>query len=138
MAKSSYPLSQVANELNSILAGMITEYSEELQEKADKVTEEIAQDFAKKLKTATPRSDKGPVHMADTVKITTQKEKSLGKKTKVRFVSYGKWQISHLLEFGWTHQSGKRIDRKPFVRPLFDENKERYYKMYKEELSKND
>lgn len=138
MAKNSFPLSQVANELNSMIAEFLTEYSEELQEKADKVTEEVAKDFAEKLKTVTPRSDEGPVHMADTVKITTKKEKSLGKKVKVRFVSYGKWQISHLLEFGWTHQSGKRIDRQPFVRPLFDENKDRYYKMYKEALSKND
>lgn len=138
MAKNSFPLSQVANELNSMIAEFLTEYSEELQEKADKVTEEVAKDFAEKLKTVTPRSDEGPVHMADTVKITTRKEKSLGKKVKVRFVSYGKWQISHLLEFGWTHQSGKRIDRQPFVRPLFDENKDRYYKMYKEALSKND
>lgn len=138
MTKNSFPLSQVANELNSMIAEFLTEYSEELQEKADKVTEEVAKDFAEKLKTVTPRSDEGPVHMADTVKITTRKEKSLGKKVKVRFVSYGKWQISHLLEFGWTHQSGKRIDRQPFVRPLFDENKDRYYKMYKEALSKND
>lgn len=138
MAKNSYPLSQVSKELDSILAGMFTEYSEELQEKADKVTEEVAQDFAKKLKDATPRSDEGTVHMADTVKVTTKKEKSLGKKTKVRYVSYGKWQISHLLEFGWTSKGGKRVDRKPFVRPLFDENKEKYVKMYKEGLSKND
>lgn len=138
MAKNSYPLSQVSNELNSILASMLTEYSEELQEKADKVTEEVAQDFAKKLKDATPRSDEGTVHMADTVKVTTKKEKSLGNKVKVRFVSYGKWQISHLLEFGWTSKGGKRVDRKPFVRPLFDENKERYVRMYKEGLSKND
>ena len=76
--------------------------------------------------------------MADTVQVITKKEKSLGKKVKARYVGYRKWQISHLLEFGWTHQSGKRIDRQPFVRPLFDANKERYYKMYKEALSKND
>ena len=138
MAENSYLLSQVSNELNSILASMLTEYSEELQEKADKVTEQVAEDFAKKLKDATPRSDEGTVHMADTVKVTTKKEKSLGKKVKARYVSYGKWQISHLLEFGWTSKNGKRIDRKPFVRPLFDENKEKYVKMYKDGLSKND
>ena len=78
MAKNSYPLSQVANELNSILAGMFTEYSEELQEKADKVTEKVAEDFAQKLKEVTPRSEEGTVHMADTIKVTTKKEKSLG------------------------------------------------------------
>lgn len=138
MAKNSYPLSQVANELNNMIAEFLTEYSEDLQAKADKVTEEVANDFAEKLKTATPRSDEGSVHMADTVMVIKKNEKSLGRKTKARYVGYGKWQISHLLEFGWTHKSGKRIDRQPFVRPLFDENKERYYKMYKEELSKND
>ena len=138
MAKNSYPLSQVANELNNMVAEFLTEYSEELQAKADKVTEEVAKDFAEKLKTVTPRSDEGPVHMADTVIITTNREKIYGHPSKARFVSYEQWQLTHLLEFGWTHQSGKRIDRQPFARPLFDQNKERYYKMYKEELSKND
>lgn len=136
MAKNSYPLSQVAGELNSIVASMLTEYSEELQEKADRVTAQVAQDFAHKLKEVTPRSDEGGVHMADTVKITTRQEKSLGKRVNARFVHYGKWQISHLLEFGWTTKNGKRIDRNPFVRPLFDQNKDEYAKMYKEELEK--
>ena len=146
MAENSYPLSQVANELNSILAGIFTEYSEELQEKADKVTEKVAEDFAQKLKEVTPRSDdevtprsdEETVHMADTIQVTTKEEKSLGKKVKARFVHYGKWQVSHLLEFGWSSKYGKRVDRKPFVRPLFDENKEQYTKMYKEELEKRD
>lgn len=138
MAKNSYPLSQVAKELDSILSSMITEYSEELQEKADKITEEVAQDFAKKLKEVTPRSDEGDVHMADTVVVIPKTQKAYGRAKKVRYVAYGKWQISHLLEFGWTSKNGKRVDRKPFVRPLFDQNKERYFKMYKEGLNKND
>lgn len=139
MADHSFPLSQVANELNSILAGMLTEYSEELQEKADKVTEEVAQDFALQLRQETPRSDfldDTGVHMADTVQVVYKKERSFGQPKKARYVCYKKWQISHLLEFGWTAKNGKRIDRKPFVRPLFDRNKEKYVKMYKEELSK--
>ena len=141
MAKNSYPLSQVANELDSIMASMLTEYSEELQEKADKVTEEVAQDFAKRLKDATPRSDSSDgtgVHMADTVMVVHKNQRSLGRAKKVRYVCYGKWQVSHLLEFGWTSKNGKRVNRNPFVRPLFDQNKERYVKMYKEALNKND
>ena len=133
---NSFPLSQVANELNKILSQYLTEYSEELQEKADQVTEEIARDFAEKLKQVTPRSNEDTVHMADTVNVITRASKSLGKKTKVRYVCYGKWQTSHLLEFGWTAKNGKRIDRTPFVRPLFDRNKEKYVKMYKEKLEK--
>lgn len=136
MAKNVYPLSQVANELNEIISGMITEYSEELQQKAEKVTEKVAEDFAARLKDATPRSDEGEVHMADTVKVSGKKETSLGRVSRPRFVHYGKWQASHLLEFGWTSKNGKRVERQPFVRPLFDQNKERYMKMYKEELEK--
>ena len=136
MGKNSYPLSQVANELNSIISGMLTEYSEEMQEKADLVTEKVAEDFAEKLREATPRSADSVTHMADTVKVTTKKERSIGKVVHARFVHYGKWQVSHLLEFGWTSKNGKRVDRTPFVRPLFDRNKERYTKMYKEELEK--
>lgn len=136
MAKHSYPLSQISNELDRIISEMLTEYSDELQEKADKVTEQVAEDFAAKLKDATPRSDSLGEHMADTVKVTTKKEKSLGKVVRTRFVHYGKWRTSHLLEFGWTARNGKRVDRTPFVRPLFDSNKDRYARMYKEELEK--
>lgn len=134
MAKNSYHLSKVANELNSIISSMLTEYSEELQAKADKVTEEVAKDFAKKLKEVTPRSEYDTEHMADTIEVTSKIEKSYGKKVKARFVHYRKWQKSHLLEFGWTARNGTHIYRNPFVRPLFDENKERYAKMYKEGL----
>ena len=136
MAKNSFPLSQVARELDNIVASMLKEYSEELEQKTDKITEEVAQDFAKKLKEATPRSDELGVHMADTVRVVQRKERSFGSSKKVRYVCYGKWQVSHLLEFGWTTKNGKHIDRKPFVRPLFDENKETYVRMYKEGLEK--
>ena len=133
---NSYPLSQVANELNKIISGFLTEYSEELQEKVDKVTEEVAKDFAAQLKEVTPRSNEDTEHMADTIKVTAKKEKSYGKVVRARFVHYGKWQVSHLLEFGWTSKGGKRIDRKPFVRPLFDQNKDKYFRMYKEGVEK--
>jgi hypothetical protein len=136
VAKNSFPLSQVANELNAIVSGMLTEYSEQLQAKADEVTEKIAQDFAHKLKDATPRSDEGGVHMADTVMVVYKKERFFGQPKKARYVCYGKWQVSHLLEFGWTSKNGKRITRQPFVRPLFDQTKDQYVKMYKEELEK--
>lgn len=133
---NTFPLSQVANELNQILSQYLTEYSEELQEKADEVTEEVARDFAAKLKEVTPRSDNNTTHLADTVKVVYKKERSFGQPKKARYVCYGKWQIAHLLEFGYTAKNGRRIDRIPFVRPLFDQNKERYSKMYKEKLQK--
>lgn len=133
---NTYPLSQVAKELNKMMAEMFTEYSEELQEKADKVTADVAQDFANQLATVTPRSDSDTEHLADTVTVTTKDEKSLGKKTKVRYVHYKKFQLAHLLEFGWTTKNGRRIERTPFVRPLFDNNKEKYYNMYKEAVKK--
>lgn len=136
--KHSYPLSYVANELNRIIADIVTDYETEVSGKAAKITEQVANDFAEKLRQATPRSDValGAPHLADTVKVTEKRERSLGSKGRKIYVHYGKWQIAHLLEFGWTLRNGQRIDRTPFIRPLFDNNKERYYNMYKEGLSK--
>lgn len=115
---------------------MLTEYSEQLQEEADKVTEEVAKDFAAQLEKVTPRSQEIGEHMADTVKVTAKDQRSLGRKTRVRYVHYGKYHIAHLLEFGWTAKDGKRITRQPFIRPLFDRNKDRYFEMYKRRLQK--
>lgn len=118
---------------------MLNTYGESVQEKVDKITGEIAQDFAEELATVTPRSDpteSDGVHLADTVKVTTKSATAYGKKIKTRFVHFGKWQISHLLEFGWTLRNGQKLVRAPFVRPLFDRKKESYVKRYKEELSK--
>ena len=134
----SYPLAYVANEMKKIIADIVTDYETEISGKAAEITEKVANDFAEQLKSATPRSENPGLyeHLADTVKVTKKAEKSLGTKGKKFYVHYGKWQIAHLLEFGWTLKNGKRIDRKPFVRPLFDNNRDRYYRMYREGLGK--
>lgn len=133
---NSYPLSYVASNLNKMLSEMLTEYSEELYEKADKITEEVAQDFAESLAEVTPRSTSNTEHLADTVTVSAKAKKSMGRKTKARYVHYKKYQLAHLLEFGWTARNGTKITRQPFVRPLFDRKKDKYYNMYKEGLSK--
>lgn len=136
--KNSYPLSYVANEMQNIIAEMVSDYETELSKKAEEITKQVANDFAEKLRIETPKSESNSAypHLADTVKVTEKAEKSLGSKGKKMYVHYGKWQIAHLLEFGWTLRNGERLERKPFVRPLFDNNKERYYRMYKERLNK--
>lgn len=138
MGKQSYPLSYVANEMNKIIADIVTDYETEISGKADEVTKAVAQDFADKLKQVTPRSsiEHGSPHLSDTVLVTEKREKFLGRKGRKIYVHYGKWQIAHLLEFGWTLRNDQKLERTPFVRPLFDNNKERYYRMYKEGLSK--
>ena len=136
--KRSYPLSYVANEMNKIIADIVTDYETEISKKVEEVTVQVANDFAEKLRQATPRSDVefGAPHLADTVKVTEKKEKSYGVKGRKLYVHFGKYQIAHLLEFGWTLRNGQKLQRTPFVRPLFDNNKERYYKMYKEAIQK--
>ena len=135
MARNVYPLSYVSSNLNKIISEFLTEYSEELQVKADKITDKVAQDFAQQLKGVTPRSDStSEEHLADSIVITTKTQKVYGRTSKARYVHFRKWQISHLLEFGWTARNGKKITRTPFVRPLFDKNRDRYYNMYKDGL----
>lgn len=132
---NQYPLTYVSQNLNKMLSEMLTEYSVELQKKAEKVTEEVAETFAKDLKPVTPRSYSIGEHLADSITVTKKYQQSYGAKRPVIYVHFKKWQISHLLEFGWTARNGKRISRTPFVRPLFDNNREKYYRMYKEKLS---
>lgn len=135
--KQSYPLKYVANEMNKILADIVTDYQTELSGKVEKITVEVANDFADKLRKVTPRSTvEVGQHLADTVKVTEKRERSLGSSGKKMYVHFGKWQIAHLLEFGWTLRNGQKLERTPFIRPLFDNNKERYYRMYKDGLSK--
>lgn len=138
MWKHTYPLSYVANEMNRIIADIVTDYETEISGEAEEITKQVANDFAEKLRQETPRStvSSGDPHLADTVKVTEKRERSLGTKGRKMYVHFGKWQIAHLLEFGWTLRNGKKLERKPFVRPLFDNNKERYYRMYKEGLKK--
>lgn len=137
MANNSYPLSYVTQNLNNMVSEIFDSYEKELQSKAEKVTEKVAKDFAGKLKQVTPKSSiAGGEHLADTVIVTGKKLKSYGRVTKAQYVHYKKWQIVHLLEFGWTARNGKRIERTPFIRPLFDQNKEQYYQMYKEAVQK--
>ena len=132
---NSYPLSYVTQNLDKMMSEIFTEYSQEVEKKAEQVTLQVAKDFAEKLKEVTPRSmDSASEHLADTVVVTGRKEKSHGKVTKSQYVHYRKWQIVHLLEFGWTLRSGARLERTPFIRPLFDNNSDRYYQMYKEAL----
>ena len=136
--QKTYPLSYVANEMNRILSDIVTDYETQISGKAAEITKQVAEDFAGQLRQATPRSTiQSPLpHLADTVKVTEKLERSLGRKGKAVYVHYGKYQIAHLLEFGWTLRNGQRLERTPFVRPLFDRNKERYYRMYKDGLSK--
>lgn len=131
-----YPLSYVAREFQNILAEMVQEYADELNPKVNEITRQVAEDFASSLKTVTPRSSAAGQHLADTVEVSKEKERYYGKTTQTYVVHFGKWQIAHLLEFGWTAKNGKRVERQAFVRPLFDRNKERYVKMYRDGLNK--
>lgn len=122
-----YPLKYVADNFSKIVEEYVDTYEKEKSGKTDEILKEISNDFADNLKQVTPRSTntKG-VHLADTIGV----EKS-GKKY---IVYFGKYQIPHLLEFGWTAKNGRRINRTPFIRPLFDRSKEKYVRLFKKRL----
>lgn len=133
---NQYPLSYVSSNLSKMLSEIFTEYSEELQKKAEAITEQVAEQFANDLKPVTPRSNSNvEQHLADSIVISKKSQQFYGAKRQILYVHFKKWQISHLLEFGWTARNGNRISRTPFVRPLFDQNKDKYFRMYKEGLS---
>lgn len=135
---NGYPLSYVSENLSKMMAEFVTDYEKEISGKAQEVTRQVAEDFASQLKEVTPKSEHAGFHghLADTIVISEKGEKFAGGKNKALYVHFEKWQIAHLLEFGWTARNGMFITRTPFIRPLFDKNMPKYYNMYKEALSK--
>ena len=136
----TYPLSTISKEFSSIMNEMLTEYADTFQKNSYRAVQKIANTFAEDLKSVTPRSDSvagyDGAHLADSIVVSKKGERYYSSTHEAYFVHFQKWQIAHLLEFGWTARNGRRIERTPFVRPLFDNNKERYMQIIKEELSK--
>ena len=138
MAKTnnSYPLSYVTQNLDKMMSELVAECGTRIDKDASEVLKKCADDYSQQLKNVTPSSTKNTVHLKDTIQVSEQKSQYYGKVQKAQVVHFKKWQIAHLLEFGWTAKNGMKVVRNPFIRPLFDSNKNKYYKWMKEGLQK--
>lgn len=112
-------------DVNKQFKKITDEYLAQLTDKTEKAMLKEAEELAKELKEATPRSNNNGEHMAELWKVV--------KDTKTnRFIVYndGKGSLIHLLEFG-TVRMGKR----PFIVPTYDKNKIKIMRNIKNALS---
>lgn len=104
------------DELGTALSEMVEEYAEEIIGKLEKRLDETAQEIVKYISTHAPRSG-GSKAFADS--FVAEPQGSGINKTIVIF-SNEKGKLTHLLEFGFTHRSGKYVGPRPFMRSAFD------------------
>lgn len=104
------------DELGVAISNMIDDYAQEITIKLEKRLDETGQEIVKYIRTHAPRSG-GLKPFADS--FIAEPQGSGINKTIVIF-SNEKGKLTHLLEFGFTHRSGKYVGPRPFMRPAYD------------------
>ena len=102
--------------LGELLSNMVEDYVEKIIPKLDENLNSTADDIITYIKSNAPRSGNKNA-FADTF---TKVESGTGMNKTVSIYSEGKGGLTHLLEFGYTHRSGKYIGPRPFLRPAYD------------------
>lgn len=94
----------------------INEYAVDIKKQLERKLDETAELISDYLKNNAPRSGYKNA-MADSFK---QLAKGDGVNKVITIYAESKGRIIHLLEFGFTHKSGKYVSPRPFMRPAFD------------------
>jgi hypothetical protein len=104
------------DELGVAISNMVDDYAQDIIVKLEKKLDETAQEIVKYISTRAPRSG-GTNPFADS--FIAEPQGNGINKTIVIF-SNEKGKLTHLLEFGFTHRSGKFVGPRPFLRPAYD------------------
>jgi len=104
------------DDLGQAIEDEIESYIEGLIPKLEKRLGDTAEDILNYMKRNTPRSGYKNA-FADSFVATSH---GSGMNTSISIYSEGKGGLTHLLEFGYTHRSGKYVGPRPFMRPAYD------------------
>jgi len=104
------------DELGVAIFNMVEEYAQDIVVKLEKRLDDTAQEIVKYISTHAPRSG-GSKPFADSFVAEAQ---GSGINKSVVIFSSEKGKLTHLLEFGFTHRSGKYVGPRPFMRPAYD------------------
>lgn len=136
-SKKTFNLSDISDHFQDMVANEIDSYVKELNTSIDNVVHEVAVEFSKDLKIATPVSTTptgNQGHLRDNIKVS-KRTKQGHKYCEVHFGKKG-W-LSTLHEYGWTTKNGRIVrNNQSFVRKTFDTNKEQYFRKIKEAIIK--
>ena len=104
------------DEVGTMISQMVEDYAQEVTVKLEKRLDETAQEIIKYIKSHAPRSG-GSKPFADSFVAEVQ---GRGIDKTIFIFSSNKGKLTHLLEFGFTHRSGKYVGPRPFMRPAYD------------------
>ncbi len=104
------------NDLGQAIEDEIENYVEGIIPKLEKRLNDTAKDILIYMKRNAPRSGYKNA-FADSFVATSN---GSGLNTSISIYSEGKGGLTHLLEFGYTHRSGKYVGPRPFMRPAYD------------------
>ena len=104
------------DDLGAAISSMVDDYAQEIIVKLEKRLDETAQEIVKYIRTHAPRSG-GSKPFADSFIAEPQ---GSGINKTIFIFSNKKGKLTHLLEFGFTHRSGKYVGPRPFMRPAYD------------------
>jgi hypothetical protein len=104
------------DDLGKAIEDEIEIYVEGIIPKLEKRLSDTAEDILNYMKRNAPRSGYTNA-FADSFVATSN---GSGLNTSISIYSEGKGGLTHLLEFGYTHRSGKYVGPRPFMRPAYD------------------
>ena len=104
------------DDLGKAIEDEIESYVEGLIPKLEKRLNNTAEDILNYMKRHAPRSGYKNA-FADSFVASSN---GSGLNTSISIYSEGKGGLTHLLEFGYTHRSGKYVGPRPFMRPAYD------------------
>ena len=104
------------DELGIAISNMVEDYAQEIIVKLEKKLDETAKEIVNYIRTHAPRSGSSK-SFADSFVAEPQ---GSGINKTIAIFSNEKGKLTHLLEFGFTHRSGKYVGPRPFMRPAYD------------------
>jgi len=104
------------DELGVAISNMVDDYAQDIIIKLEERLDETAQEIVKYIRSNAPRSG-GSKPFADSFIAEPQ---GSGVNKSIVIFSNEKGKLTHLLEFGFTHRSGKYVGPRPFMRPAYD------------------
>jgi len=104
------------DELGVAISNMVDDYAQDIIIKLGERLDETAQEIVKYIRSNAPRSG-GSKPFADSFIAEPQ---GSGINKSIVIFSNEKGKLTHLLEFGFTHRSGKYVGPRPFMRPAYD------------------
>lgn len=117
------------NDFSGKLKEILTDYSDEVKRKAENILPIVAKEVVAELKETSPK-DTGKYAKGWRATIETGR---LGNTLVIHNRSY---YLTHLLENGYVHRNGKRVEGKKHILPASEFAEEEYVKLLQRELTK--